>query len=145
MYKRQLHDFDGYTWRRSRGAFGPPAPVEFAGTSYRYEITLEPSRHRVLIALELPRGLPQQVPLVTSTFDYQLIGAQPITSAISYRLESFPLHRNTQGLQPSLRRVDLALPRGRNPRTLELAQSLRSGAVSYTHLNCETFRAQSAQ
>jgi len=123
-----LHDFDGYTWRRSRGAFGPPAPVEFAGTSYRYEITLEPSRHRVLIALELPRGLPQQVPLVTSTFDYQLIGAQPITSAISYRLESFPLHRNTQRLQPSLRRVDLALPRGRNPRTLELAQSLRAGA-----------------
>jgi transglutaminase-like putative cysteine protease len=123
-----LHDFDGYTWRRSRGAFGPPAPVEFAGTSYRYEITLEPSRHRVLIALELPRGLPQQVPLVASTFDYQLIGAQPITSAISYRLESFPLHRNTQPLQPALRRADLALPRARNPRTLELAQSLRSGA-----------------
>ena len=123
-----LHDFDGYTWRRSRGAFGPPAPVEFAGPSYSYEITLEPSRQRVLIALELPRGLPQQVPLAASTFDYQLIGAQPITSAISYRLESFPLHRNTQGLQPSLRRADLALPPGRNPHTLELAQSLRAGA-----------------
>jgi protein-glutamine gamma-glutamyltransferase len=123
-----LHDFDGYSWRRTRGAFGPAAPLQFEGASYRYEITLEPSRHNVLIALDLPRGVPPQLPLTGSTFDYQLISSHAIGSAINYQLESFPLHRNIEPLQAAVRRVDLELPRGRNPRSLALAQSLRASA-----------------
>ena len=40
-----LHDFDGYTWRRRRKRSGRAPPLSTAGTSYRYEITLEPNQH----------------------------------------------------------------------------------------------------
>jgi transglutaminase-like putative cysteine protease len=123
-----LHEFDGYTWRRIRADFGSPPPLEFAGRGYRYEVTLEPNTHGVLIALELPRGVPVQPPSVFATFDYQLIGSKSASSAISYRLESFPQHRSLEALSPDVRALDLALPRARNPRSLELAHSLRAAA-----------------
>jgi transglutaminase-like putative cysteine protease len=125
-----LHEFDGYSWRRARGDFGAAPALEFNGRGYRYQVTLEPNTHGVLIALELPRGLPQQSPPVSPTFDYQLIDAKSTGSAISYRLESFPQHRSLETLAPAVRALDLALPRARNPRSLALAQSLRAGAHS---------------
>jgi transglutaminase-like putative cysteine protease len=125
-----LHEFDGHTWRRGRAQFGAPAPLEFEGRGYRYEVTLEPNKHHVLIALELPRDVPEQLTRVGATFDYELIGSQASSSAISYRLESFPQHRNPEGLPGAERAFDLALPPGRNPRSLELAHTLRVGADS---------------
>ncbi|MGA2025229.1 MAG: DUF3488 and transglutaminase-like domain-containing protein, partial [Steroidobacteraceae bacterium] len=123
-----LHDFDGQTWRRGRAVFGPPAPLEFAGIGYRYEVTLEPNKHHVLIALELPKDVPEELTRVGTTYDYQLIGSQAMNSAVSYRLESFPRHRNLDALEAGARWLDLALPARRNPRSLELAHALRAGA-----------------
>jgi protein-glutamine gamma-glutamyltransferase len=125
-----LHDFDGQTWRRGHADFGAPAPLEYEGASYRYEVTLEPNKHHVLIALELPKGLPEQLTQVGNTFDYQLIGSQAVNSAVSYQLESFPRHRATEPLEGPARRMDLALPPGRNPRSRELAHTLRARAAS---------------
>jgi transglutaminase-like putative cysteine protease len=122
-----LHRFDGVTWRRVVGQHGAPPTLEFAGRSYRYEVTLEPNKHGALIALELPRGIPEQ-PSIYATFDYQIMSAKALNGASSYRLESFPEHRSLDGLDPGVRRLDLALPNGRNPRSVALAQSLRASA-----------------
>jgi protein-glutamine gamma-glutamyltransferase len=121
-----LHGFDGYSWRRARMDLGAPAPLAFAGRSYRYEVTLEPNTHGVLIALDMPKGLPDQPAGVSPTFDYQFIGPNVTGGAISYRLESFPQHRSLEELPPAVRALDLALPRARNPRSLELAHRLRA-------------------
>jgi transglutaminase-like putative cysteine protease len=121
-----LHRFDGVTWRRAFGDLGPPPKLDFAGRSYRYEVTLEPNTHGVLIALEMPRGKPAQSSYVS--FDDQIISAKPLSDAHRYQLESFTKYRSEQDLNPTVRQLDLALPRGRNPRSLALARRLRDSA-----------------
>jgi transglutaminase-like putative cysteine protease len=123
-----LHDFDGYTWRRRRGLLGRPSNLVPLGTGYHYEITLEPNQHDVLIALELPRTAPQEVPSTFTPLDYQLLTRRPLQRALNYRLVSYPEHRNTDSLVGVARQVELRLPPGRNPRTLQLAQQLRARA-----------------
>jgi transglutaminase-like putative cysteine protease len=124
-----LHEFDGYTWSRSHGEFGLSPEHEFAGRSYHYEVTLEPNTHGILIALDLPRGLPDEPATVFRSFDDQLVGPRTAgNNAFSYRLESFLQHRTSEPLLPRVRRLDLLLPRGRNPRSIELAQRLRAAS-----------------
>jgi protein-glutamine gamma-glutamyltransferase len=125
-----LHLFDGYTWRRQHGEAARAPQLQFQGQAYSYQITLEPNQHQVLIALELPQAPPQELPNTFATFDYQLIAAAPTDRATSYRLQSYPQHRSLDPLSPAGRRLDLQLPPGRNPRSVELAQSLRAHAGS---------------
>ena len=123
-----LHLFDGTTWRRAQRDFGEPLALDFAGPVYRYEIILEPGTHGTLIALDMPHGAPADSSIARRNFDDQLIASKPIDNVISYRLESSPRHRNTEPLPLPVRRLDLALPRDRNPRTIELAHQLRAAA-----------------
>jgi transglutaminase-like putative cysteine protease len=123
-----LHLFDGTTWRRARWDYGEPATVEYQGPRYRYQVTLEPGTHGVLVGLDLPRGLPADLDSAFRTFDDQLIDAKAKDSAVSYHLESFPGHRALEPLPADRRRLDLALPPSRNPRSIRLAQQLRAGA-----------------
>jgi transglutaminase-like putative cysteine protease len=125
-----LHVFDGYTWRRRHADLGRAPRLEYQGQGYSYQITLEPNQHNILIALELPQGLPDMLPNALSTFDYQLIAPAPVSRAVSYRLRSYPQHRSLEPLSPGARRLDLQLPPQRNPRSVELAQSLRQHAGS---------------
>jgi transglutaminase-like putative cysteine protease len=125
-----LHDFDGYTWRRRHADLGHAPHLQYEGQSYSYEITLEPNEHNVLIALELAQGLPDTLPNTFSTFDYQLIAPAPLSRAVSYRLQSYPHHRSLDALSPAARRLDMQLPPDRNPRSVELAHSLRARAGS---------------
>ena len=125
-----LHQFDGYTWRRLRADLGPPPALEFVGSGYRYEVTLEPNTHGVFIALDMPRSIPEQPGTAYAAFDYTLLGAKASDSATSYELESFPQHRSLEPLPALVRALDLQLPRTRNPRSLELARTLRAAAPS---------------
>lgn len=125
-----LHDFDGYTWRRRRVELGRAPPLQFQGPVYDYEITLEPNQHNILIALELPQGVPDTLPNTYPSFDYQLIAPEPVSRAVSYRLQSYLQHRTDEPLSAAARRLDLRLPPGRNPRSVELAQSMRASASS---------------
>jgi protein-glutamine gamma-glutamyltransferase len=125
-----LHLFDGYTWRRQHAQPDRAPRLQFLGQAYSYDVTLEPNQHNVLIALELPQGLPDEPPNTFATFDYQLIASAPTERAISYRLQSYPQHRSTDALSPAARRLDLQLPPKRNPRSVELARSLRQQAGS---------------
>jgi transglutaminase-like putative cysteine protease len=123
-----LHDFDGRTWRRRRGFIGQAPHLQTMGAGYRYEVTLEPNLHDVLFALELPSGPPNSIGSSFTNFDYQLITYRPLVRTVNYTLVSYPEHRSTEPLSDYARRVDLRLPPRRNPRTLELAKQLRSGA-----------------
>jgi transglutaminase-like putative cysteine protease len=125
-----LHVFDGYTWRRQHAQVDSAPRLQYQGQGYSYQITLEPNEHHVLIALELPQGPPEELPNTLSTFDYQLITAAPLERAVSYRLQSYPQHGSLDALSPAARRLDLQLPAQRNPRSVELAQSLRARAAS---------------
>ena len=48
-----LHDFDGYTWRRTRGFFRSGA-VETRGPEYDYSLMLEPTDNYWVFALDMP-------------------------------------------------------------------------------------------
>jgi protein-glutamine gamma-glutamyltransferase len=124
-----LHDFDGYTWRRRHPDLGRAPALQFQGPAYSYEITLEPTHHNVLIALELPEGVPDTLPNAHPTFDYQLIAPTPLSRAVSYRLQSYIQHRTDEPLSAAARQLDLQLPPGRNPRSLELAHTLRAATA----------------
>ncbi len=125
-----LHDFDGYTWRRRHGLMSKTGRVQPLGTGYHYEVTLEPNEHDVLIALELPEKAPEEVPSALSSLDYQLTTRRPLGRTLNYSLVSYPQHRSLDPLSGGARQLDLRLPYGRNPRTLELAHQLRAHAAS---------------
>ena len=116
-----LHDFDGYTWRRG-GVTQSRQPLQAAGKTYRYSIALEPSRHRWWFALDTPAQSPD--PKVQLTYDYELLAAEPVRQPTNYEALSYTQTRAAWPLEAAERREDTRLPPGRNPRTLELAQSL---------------------
>jgi protein-glutamine gamma-glutamyltransferase len=122
-----MHDFDGYTWRR-RPSLGSKQPqLRPGGRAYRYEVWLEPNRHRALLALELPTGaLPG---FSAFTDDYQLLSFRPIDQPRSYELTSYTGQYDPEPLGNYLRRVDTRLPEGRNRRAVELGRTLRAGVA----------------
>ncbi len=126
-----LHDFDGYTWRRG-GVPRSRQPLQSVGKTYRYSITLEPSRHRWWFALDTPAQSPD--PKVLLTYDHELLAGEPVRQPVTYEALSYTQTRAAWTLDPIERREDTRLPRGRNPRTLELAQSLRAQSGSEADL-----------
>jgi len=121
-----LHDFDGRTWRRRPLENAPFAAPQYAGPAYHYSVTVEPNRHGTVLALEMAQ--PPDLPMVRLTPDYQLLAARRPQQAQGYSLTSFPQANRDAPLSATLRRIDLALPSHRNPRTVALAQQLRAEA-----------------
>ncbi|MFT3905405.1 MAG: DUF3488 and transglutaminase-like domain-containing protein [Steroidobacteraceae bacterium] len=121
-----LHDFDGYTWRRRPGFFAGGSAVTAEGAPLHYEVTLEPASHNVLIALELARDAP--LPDSRISDDYQILSMRPLTQSISYALDFYPRTRTSLTPGTLARRVDLALPANRNPRSVQLGRQLRAQA-----------------
>jgi transglutaminase-like putative cysteine protease len=88
-----------------------------------YSVTLEPHGKAWLFALDLPSTVP---PGTLVTNDFQLISPRPVTARMRYDMRSYLDY--TYGAdepRPNLDRA-LELPAGFNPRTLELARSLRA-------------------
>ncbi len=123
-----LHYFDGATWSRGAGGWRTRAALEFAGRPYRYRVALEPSRLHWWFALDTPAQSPD--PGVALTRDYELLAARPVSDPISFEALSYTATRGAGPLTAWERLENTALPRGRNPRTLELARDLRARAAS---------------
>ncbi len=123
-----LHEFDGFTWRRSPHALAQVQPLQYLGPSYHYRISMEPSSQRWWFALDTPTSSPE--PRVFFTYDYQLLSAEPVTRATYYTLTSYTHTRATQPLPQYARRYDTLLPVTPNPRARALALKLRSAAPS---------------
>ena len=122
-----LHNFDGFTWRRVPG-FYRPKPLEYLGTAYHYQITLEPSTQRWWFALDTPRATPDGNVYLSS--DHELISAEPVRETTTYTAISYTNVRSSEPLSRGARRRDTTLPPDRNPRSRELALQLRSHSHS---------------
>ncbi|HLZ98370.1 MAG TPA: DUF3488 and transglutaminase-like domain-containing protein [Steroidobacteraceae bacterium] len=119
-----LHDFDGHSWRRTEAAPALGAGLMFQGPAYRYTVSLEPSRHRWIFVLDWPSQWDAQRAFLTS--DYMLMEPNPVSQPLDVAATSYSHVQAAQPLIPDMRSRDTRLPAGRNPRSLRLAQTLRS-------------------
>ncbi len=125
-----LDDFDGGTWSRSTfRALGPSRSLAPLGRAYRYRLTLEPSEHRWAFALDTVASTPRAL-AVRLTPDHVLVSARPLVEPVTYEAISYTHARDADPLPARFRARDMALPRGRNARTLALARRLRAEAAS---------------
>ncbi|MGQ4659765.1 transglutaminaseTgpA domain-containing protein [Lysobacter sp. F6437] len=118
--------YDGRSWTRSDWLRSlPPAEVQHGPTRWDYEVEIEPTDRRQLVALELPLAAPDGTRL---NHDHELLAPRPLTSLTRWRMQSArPLAYEPQ-LRPVLRRAALQLPAGYNPRTHALARQWRAEA-----------------
>lgn len=124
-----LNDFDGFTWRRSRGTYHPGARVEMVGAPTRYRVTLDPSQQRWLFALDTVDTVSRRDVFIAFQ-DRQLSVPEPISSTVSYDAVSYLRTRSHGSLANAARRLETALPPDRNPRARALALDLRARAGS---------------
>jgi transglutaminase-like putative cysteine protease len=123
-----LHVFDGYTWRRSGRASAPsqePAPVS---APLRYEVMLEPTNRVYLFGLDSIASIEGW--RNARTFDGQILAFRPITAPIAYSGVSHLRTRFDGPLSNLGRKLDTALPAGRNPQSIALARTIRARAAS---------------
>ena len=121
-----LWHYDGRTWHQPEWMRGlPPAEVVPAGPGWTYEIALEPTDRRQLVALDLPLAAP---PGTTLSIDHGLYVRRPLAALTRWRLRSAPPLAYAPELQRTLRRAALQLPPGHDPRTRALAAAWRREA-----------------
>lgn len=123
-----LWDFDGRRWRALRwgGAMSARgAPAKLGGERYDYEMELEPTDRRQMVALDLPVAAPGDA---TMDHDYSLRSPLPMAALTRWRLQSAMPERFEPDLEPWLRARALQLPDGYNPKTIEQAQRWRREA-----------------
>lgn len=119
-----LGDYDGRRWTRTAWTEGlPPAEVRRAATTWDYEIDVEPTDRRFMVALDLPQGAPEGLRM---SADYSLLALRPLDALRRWRLRSSPPVAFEPALRPALRDLALRLPEGYNPRTLALARQWRA-------------------
>lgn len=124
-----LWDFDGRTWTQPRWHPNlPDTPVVPGRQRWDYEIELEPTDRRQLVALDLPLATPTGA---QSNLDHSLQTARPLTSLTRWRLQSAPPEQYQASLPRELRQFALQLPAGFNPRTVALARQWRNEAGAY--------------
>jgi protein-glutamine gamma-glutamyltransferase len=118
-----LHDFDGHTWMRSySGQFGAPT-FAAQGPAYDYTVSLEPNQRRWLFALDWPSRWSEADAGLSR--DYTLMRREPVSRPIDVVATSHTHVRWTAPLSAAMRAGDTRLPPDRNPRSVQLAQSLR--------------------
>ena len=130
MYWRgpTMWNFDGEEWKQPLWARAlPPPETRTSGARWDYEIEVEPTERRQLVALDLPLAAPAGA---KATGDHALLADRPLTSITRWRLQSAPPETNQPRLPLMLRQAALDLPDGYNPRTLALAREWRREAGS---------------
>jgi len=138
-----LHDFDGERWTMSWPGFFRPETVERLGPRYDYRVTLTPSLQHWWFALDTVDDSPNDRVLLTA--DRQLMSSRVVAEATTYVAHSHTQTRATSELSGAARRRDVYLPPRRNPRSIALAQELRSQApsdVAFVRSSLEWIRAR---
>ncbi|GAB3354647.1 DUF3488 and transglutaminase-like domain-containing protein [Lysobacter tyrosinilyticus] len=128
MYWRNmtLWRFDGEEWTQPFWTRGlPPPTTELAPQRWDYELEVEPTDRRQLVALDLPLAAPQGS---TQIGDLSLRSNRSLTSLTRWRMQSAVALRNEPYLKAMLRQTALELPQGFNPRTIALARQWRREA-----------------
>ena len=122
--------FNGRTWKGRGTTISATArdQIELIGQAYNYEITLEPTRQRWVLALDMPVAWSLQ-----DTFmgpEQTLARSSPIDQRVAYNATSYSEYRVQTQLSNTHRIWNTNLPIGSNPRTAELARTMRSEAGS---------------
>ncbi|WAC64480.1 DUF3488 and transglutaminase-like domain-containing protein [Pseudoxanthomonas sp. SL93] len=121
-----LWDFDGRSWTQPGWMRSLPAEPVVAGTrTWDYQLEVEPTDRRHLVALDLPTQAPDGARL---SMDYGLSVASPLSSLSRWRMQSAAPARFDADLKRTLRQRALLLPDGFNPRTRALAAQWRQEA-----------------
>lgn len=121
-----MWNFDGREWTQPRWFGGvEPAAVRPSNVRYDYELEIEPTDRRQLVALDLPLAAPERTRL---SLDHRLIADRPLSALTRWRMQSSPPAAYEPQLKQTLRRFALGLPEGYNPRTLALARQWRADA-----------------
>ncbi len=126
-----LSDFDGATWSEHRpGPQSASAPlVEVASYSppLSYTVTLEPTNHQWLLALDVPTALePVAGAQPGVSPELTVYAAKPIVRPTSYRFQSHTDYLLGRDESPGALAAALLLPEGYNPRSRELAANWRA-------------------
>ena len=119
-----MWNYDGRSWRYLDTRYiraQEPAPIE-VGASVRYQISLQPTRQRVLPTLDVPLQAPAQARLQA---DREVMADRPVNDQLNYELRSALRYRLQPTLDDRSHRLGLRLPTGFNPRTLALAAQWR--------------------
>ena len=123
-----LNEFDGYTWYRgdAQSLFRPAVePCRGAGRLHRHARTDRPADAvRARHGRELDGGHRGAV------LGLRAKNAQARQRRLRYDARSYTSYNAGVSLSAALRNLSLQLPAGRNPRTVELARSMRSAAAT---------------
>ncbi len=118
-----MHEFNGHTWRRAKSASMTAPALQPQGPAYRYTLSLEPHQHNWIFALDWPSHW--NLPRGALTSDYTLVQPEPVSRPMDVAVTSYTRVQSSEPLRTRLRQMDTKLPADRNPRTAELAQTLR--------------------
>lgn len=119
-----MHDFDGRTWRHGYSTSLATPPLHTEGPAYRYTVSLEPHQHNWIFTLDWPAH--SDLPGGMLTGDYTLVQRDPVSRAMNIDATSYTRTPSSAPLSEPSRKRDTRLPANRNPRSLQLAHSLRA-------------------
>jgi transglutaminase-like putative cysteine protease len=137
-----LHDFDGRAWRRTDSGPNRAPPLRMEGRAYRYTVSLEPNQHNWIFVLDWPSQWNVDRSFLTS--DYMLVQPTPVAQPLDVAATSYTHVQAAAPLSAAMRRRD-SLPPERNPRSIRLAQEMRSAHpddMDYVHAVLDMFRQQ---
>ena len=119
-----LWQTDGYRWNRAPYLQPGEVTYQSRGEPVVYQVTLEPSNHDWLFALDLPAKLP---PDATLRPDFQLLGKGIKHRRYRYQMTS-QLDYNTGALSERERQLGLQLPANITPRMRQLVSQWQQPA-----------------
>lgn len=123
-----LSNFDGRQWLPPVSS-NTGSNLKVAGQPFNYEVTLEPSNKPWLFALDAATAAPVLPGYqLRTTSELQWFTNRPITDLIRYKAQSHTQFRyGPERFDLSLQN-DVKLPKGYNPRTLQLAADIKADA-----------------
>ena len=137
-----LTRFDGRVWARVHFPSGARrrTPVRQTAEVVNYEVSLEPSDRRWLLALDVPLAAPEGA---ARGADMSLVAVKPVDQLTRYRVSSALRYELGSELDGRERARDLALPPGFDPRSRQLAAQWHrdlgdDDAIIRAALNCIT-------
>ncbi len=123
-----LERFDGRTWSAMPlpARYNAPPAYSHNGPEFGYQVVVEPQGRRWLLALETPVAWSGLHAALGPAL--QLLSAEPFWERLSYRARSVITGSGATTASEAALAMNLRLPEGKNPRTLELARELRSAS-----------------
>jgi transglutaminase-like putative cysteine protease len=118
-----MHNFDGHTWTRGKSSSLIAPALQRQGPAYRYTLSLEPHQHNWIFALDWPSVW--DLPRGALTGDYTLVQPDPVSRPIDVAATSYTRVQSSEPLSARLREWETKFPTHRNPRTAQLAHTLR--------------------